>query len=316
MQSTIEIRQLKAFLALVAQGSVTAAAQTLGFAQSTISEALSSLERALGTPLFLRRRGSHELVLTEAGQALLPHAHAVLAQIADAHVAVAAVTTGARARVAIASNESLSTYILAPQLHRLRRQWPNTTFEVTVMLCAGVRSGVESGEYDLGMILEPGGNALPIRDGARTIISSDVPLVMFAQPAHPLARSPRTPVPRDALAEYPLYISDAAGDFHLLVRHYLEHDGLPGPRIHPTGSVESVKRSVLGDEHAIGLLPAYALADELRDRRMVSLRVQPGPPRMSLEVLTSRTRSEHPATRQLILAMAAAYLPGKRAAIG
>ena len=55
---------------------------------------------------------------------------------------------------------------------------------------------------------------------------------------------------------------------------------------------------------------------ELRDRRIHSLRVQPGPPRMSLEALTSRTRSEHPATRQLIVAMAAAYLPGKRAAAG
>ena len=121
MESTVEVRQLKAFVALVEQGSVTAAAQTLGVAQSTMSEALSSLERALGTSLFLRRRGSHELVLTEAGNALLPHARSVLDLLAAAHVAVASVTTGARARVAIATNESLSTYIVGPQLDIMRR---------------------------------------------------------------------------------------------------------------------------------------------------------------------------------------------------
>ena len=316
MESTAEVRQLRAFVALVEQGSVTAAAQTLAVAQSTMSEALSSLERAMGTPLFLRRRGSRELLLTEAGEALLPHARSVLAQIATAHVAVASVATGARARVAIASNESLSTYILGPQLHMLRRQWPNTTFEVTVMMCAGVRIGVESGEYDLGMILEPTDDAAPVNVAERTIISADVPLIIFAQPSHPLARTAPAFVRRDALGQCRLYISDAAGDFHLLVRRYLERDGLPGPHIHPTGSVESVKRSVLGDARAIGLLPAYALADEMRDRRVVALRVKPIPPRMSLEALTSRTRMQHPAARQLVDAVAAAYASEKHAAAG
>lgn len=316
MDSTVEVRQLKAFVALVEQRSVTAAAQALGLAQSTMSEALSSLERAMGTALFLRRRGSHELLLTEAGTALLPHARTVLEQIATAHAAVASVTTDARARVAIATNESLGTYIVGPQLDIMRRQWPNTTFEVTVMLCSGVRSGIESGEYDVGMILEPADDPAPTSFAERTVISHDVPLVIFAQPTHPLARTAPAPVRRDLLGAYALYISDAAGDFHLLVRRYLEQDGLPGPHIHPTGSVESVKRSVLGDARAIGLLPEYAVADEIRDRRVVALGVKPRPPRMSLDALSSRTRARHPASRQLIDAVAAAYAPPKRAATG
>lgn len=315
MDSTVEVRQLRAFIALVEQGSVTAAAQALHLAQSTMSEALSSLERAMGTPLFLRRRGSHELVLTDAGTALLPHARSVLEEISAAHVAVAVATTDARARVAIASNESLSTYVLGPQLDVARRQWPNTRFEVTVMMCAEVRSSIESGEYDLGMILQSVDDAAPMNVAERTIISDDVPLVIFAQPTHPLARPAQAFIRRDAMGDYPLYISDAAGEFHLFVRRYLEHDGLPGPHIHSAGSVESVKHSVLRNSRAIGLLPAYALVDELRDRRAVALNVRPAPPPMRLEALTSRTRTQHPATRQLIDA-AAAYAPAKHAAIG
>lgn len=308
MDSSVEVRQLRAFVTLVQQGSITAAAQSLGMAQSTISEALSSLERAMGTSLFLRRRGSHELVLTDAGNALLPHARSVLEVITAAHVAVAEATTGSRARVSIATNESLGTYVLGPQLDIARRRWPNTTFEVTVMMCAAVRSGIENGQYDLGLILQPADDEPSTNVVKRSIISPDVPLVIFSQPTHALARgAPRASVQRDLLGEYPLYISDAAGDFHVFVRRYLQRDGMPEPHIRATGSVESVKRSVLRDSRAIGLLPAYALADEMRDRRIVALRVQPGPPPMRLQALMPGIRSEHPAAHQLIESVAAIF---------
>ena len=145
MESTLEIRQLRAFVTLVEQGSVTAAALALGLAQSTVSEALSSLERAVGTAVFLRRRGSRDLVLTDAGIALLPHAHSVLAAIDAAHVAVAGASMRVRSHVAIATNESLSTYVLAGPLEVIRRRWPNTTFEVSILMCSGVRDAVEAG---------------------------------------------------------------------------------------------------------------------------------------------------------------------------
>ncbi|MEP7064548.1 MAG: LysR family transcriptional regulator [Gemmatimonadota bacterium] len=315
MNSAVEVRQLRAFVALVQHGSVTAAARALGLAQSTISEALSSLERSMGAPLFLRRRGSHEVVLTDAGTALLPHARSVLDEITAAHVAIAASTTGARARVAIATNESLSTYVLGPHLEIARRRWPNTSFEVTVMVCAGVRSSIELGEQDVGMILRPIEDQSSKTLVVRRIIAEDVPLVVFSQPRHPLARTTHAFVPRDALDEYPLYISDAAGDFHLLVRRYLQSEGLPTPLIHPTGSVESVKRSVLRDVRAIGVLPAYALADEMRNLSVVALHVQPAPPPMRLEALTPAARSQHPAIQQLIDGVAAAYAPATHASI-
>jgi DNA-binding transcriptional LysR family regulator len=192
MESTVEIRQLRAFVALVEQGSVTAAAQVLELAQSTMSETLSSLERAVGAALFLRRRGAHDIALTSAGDALLPDARSVLEVIDAAHVAVAGATTGARARVAIATNESLSTYVLPTPLDVLRRSWPNTTFTVTVMMCSEVRSGVENGEYDLGLLLQPVDDAMTSLVAERIIVSDDVPLVMFAQPSHPLLASARS----------------------------------------------------------------------------------------------------------------------------
>jgi DNA-binding transcriptional LysR family regulator len=308
MESALDVRQLRAFIALIEQGSVTSAAQALGLAQSTVSEALSSLERALGTAVFLRKRGAHELLLTDAGTALLPHARAVLQTIEAAHIAVAGATTGSRATVAIATNESLSTYVLASALDAMRRAWPNTRFEVTVMMCSGVRAGVDAGEFDLGLMLQPAEDATATTLADRTIISEDVPLVIFAQPSHPLVvQSHAAPIRRDELGSFPLFISDAAGDFHALVRRFLEHDGLPGPNLQPTGSIESVKRGVFADARALGMLPAYALEEDMQARRVVSLAVRPAPPRMRLEALTSRSRPQHPATRQLLDSVRGTY---------
>lgn len=133
--STIEVRQLRVLVALAKQGGVTAAAQSLGLAQSTVSEALAALERAVGAPVLLRRRGAHDSVLTDAGQALLPHARDVLASLESAHLAVAQVSGSARATIAIAANESIGTYLLPRALPAVRARWPNTRFAVSVATC-------------------------------------------------------------------------------------------------------------------------------------------------------------------------------------
>jgi len=66
---------LRQFLALVDQGSFTAAARQLRVTQPTLSAGIADLERQLGTPLFLRERRA--VRLTAAGVRLLSHARSI-----------------------------------------------------------------------------------------------------------------------------------------------------------------------------------------------------------------------------------------------
>ncbi|MFJ5779814.1 LysR family transcriptional regulator [Streptomyces sp. NPDC093094] len=72
----LELRQLRVVTAIADAGSLTAAAQRLGMAQPSVSQALAQAERAAGGPLF--RRGPRGAVPTPLGETVVGHARAVL----------------------------------------------------------------------------------------------------------------------------------------------------------------------------------------------------------------------------------------------
>jgi DNA-binding transcriptional LysR family regulator len=313
----LELRQLRAFVALIDRGSITQAAHSLKLAQSTVSEALAALERALGATVVSRRRGSRDWALTPAGQALLPNAREVLAAIDRTYVAIADAAAETRGVVDIVANESVSTYVLSQVLAHLRSRWPNTRFSVSVATCSEIRQGVGEGAFDVGLMLESA-DAAPALSGTYPghqsegcqVMAPAVPLVIFAAPAHPLIlRKRREPTARGDLAGFSLFTSDAGGDFHGAIMRFLLEDNLPSARLHSTGSVEAVKRGVIADPHALGILPFYAIREEIRNGSVAQLNIRPAPPTMRLVALLPRSRARHPGTTQLIEGIRRVLIP-------
>lgn len=72
MHPAIKLRHIRAFLAITAEGSLSAVARQSGISQPALSRALGELEGLLGQPLFLRE--GRRLVLTEAGALFRSHA--------------------------------------------------------------------------------------------------------------------------------------------------------------------------------------------------------------------------------------------------
>src|ERR1700729_769678 len=73
----MELRHLEVFVAVAEELSFTRASSRLHLVQSGVSSAVKALERDLGAALFDRDR--HRVMLTDAGQVLLPEARATLA---------------------------------------------------------------------------------------------------------------------------------------------------------------------------------------------------------------------------------------------
>ena len=304
--SRLEVRQLQVLVALAESGGISAAARSLGLAQSTVSETLAALERGLGAALLRRQHGRARATLTAAGIALLPHARKVLAAIDVAHLAVAQAARGGRSHLHILTVESVSSYILPGVLRKMRARWPNLRLGVSIAPGVGLEDALGAGEFDLGLALarddecEPGRPAAP----RHRVVRTRLPVVMFSSPSHPQARGA---VRRPDLADCPLYVSDAAFGFDTFVKRYVRGARPNRPQAVAAGSVEAVKRAVAGDSSALGILPAYALADELEAGILVSLDLRPPPPRVRLEAVLSPNCARHPAVDELLHAVSQAF---------
>ncbi|MDE2005363.1 MAG: LysR family transcriptional regulator [Rhodospirillales bacterium] len=115
-------RQLRCFLAIAEAGSLSAAALSLGVAQSALSRHLAALEHDVAARLF--ERGRRGAAPTEAGARLIPRARAILAEIEATRAELAAGAAELRGRVAIATSSTVAEALYGPLALRLARAHP------------------------------------------------------------------------------------------------------------------------------------------------------------------------------------------------
>jgi DNA-binding transcriptional LysR family regulator len=280
----LELRHLRAFLAVVEERGYTRAAETLGVSQSTVSESLAALERTMGAPLL--RRSNRVLAATPAGERLLPLARRMLA-LHDEMLAAAARPEDDANAITIGANESVATYVLPRHLAKLRGA-KGSRFQVVTGTCAEIRDGIRNGRLDLGLVLEPW------HERSDALVTTD--LLVLASPRHPLASRAATPA---TLASLTFSLSDVAGSFHQVIHRYFRDAGFPDPKMEAAGSVEAVKRTVVAGEH-LGVLPAFAVADELASRTIAAVRLRPPIPPIALSALHPAKRRPSPSARDLL----------------
>lgn len=299
MKTELELRHLRVFVSVVEAGGHTRAARALGISQSTVSETLTALERTLGTALF--RKAAKGPILTPSGEALLPYARRMLALSSELVAELASVSSRISATLVVAAVESLSAYILPSRLAGLRERWPGVRVEVITAVCSEIRESVAAGRSDVGLVLEAESGT---EDGS---VLAKARLVILGGPAHPLAR--RTVAP-DELGRCDLFMSDAAGNYHQLIRQYFEAADVPPPRTQSLGSVEGVKRGILAGAAALGLLPAHAVEAELRGGVLAEVMIAPALPRLVLRALVSPGSSGSPVVEDLIQSLRVPSLRG------
>lgn len=118
----VTIRQLECFVAVVDEGTFTAAAAAVSMTQPALSRSVRELERVVGAPLLERLpRG---VVLTPAGRAVLPPARAALAEarrVRDLGRRVAGLEEG---ELRVAAVQSLTLAALLPVVRHWGRRFP------------------------------------------------------------------------------------------------------------------------------------------------------------------------------------------------
>jgi DNA-binding transcriptional LysR family regulator len=124
IEKEVELRGLRALIAVSDSGSFRAAAAELGYTQSAISHQIAELERAVGSPLFNRPGGRGQVSLTPAGEAAYIHARRVLAELHALDASVRATDRGERTIVRVGVFQTAAAELLPTALRLLREEWP------------------------------------------------------------------------------------------------------------------------------------------------------------------------------------------------
>lgn len=119
---------VQAFLAVAEEGSLSAAARSIGASQPTLGRQVHALETQLGAELFLRRARGYEL--TETGAALVAPARAMREAVGQMALTAAGRAAQLDGTVRITASDVMSAYHLPPILARLREAEPQIAIEL------------------------------------------------------------------------------------------------------------------------------------------------------------------------------------------
>ena len=148
----MELRQLKYFIQLSKTLNFSTAARELFITQSTLSHQILQLENELGQPLF--HRNSHEVMLTEAGQTLLPLAQQTVNAADNCLLRLDELKNLMSGELNIGVTFSFAC-IMAETLTAFLRRYPKVKVNVSQSNMADLIRRLENHEFDFVLAFKP-----------------------------------------------------------------------------------------------------------------------------------------------------------------
>ena len=253
----MELRVLRYFLAVVDEGSVTAASATVHVAQSSLSRQLRGLERELGVDLFVR--GPRGLQVSVVGKSFIPMARDIVSRADTARAVMRSLATGESLGLHLAAPSTTVADILAPfvaatgehgVIVNIQPATPDEVYEI-----------LERGEADVGI------STLPPSGRLATAIVWEAPLYAVVPVDHPFGE--RATLDLEELLEHPLVLMDRRSVTRRVFDDAVARAGLRYEPAFETGSTHFAQAlsaagrgiAILSDDPVHGLVAVAVRAD-------------------------------------------------------
>jgi DNA-binding transcriptional LysR family regulator len=183
----LDVRRMRVLREVAMRGSFSAAAEALSFTQSAISQQIAALEREAGTTLV--QRSARGVRLTEAGEAVVRHAEAIMARLAEAEAELEAIAGLRGGRLRMASFESAAATLMPLAIAAFRAKHP--AVELSMSLCEpdDCLPQLRSGDLDVAIVFESSG--ADAEDGFDRVHLIEDPMYLALPLDHPLAHRRR-----------------------------------------------------------------------------------------------------------------------------
>ncbi len=261
----MEIKQLKAFLAIAETKTFTAGAKRVNITQAAVSMQIRQLEDEVGLTLFTRT--PRRVILTEAGEHLLQRARKILSEhdVALAEIAELAGAEHGRLRIGSAS-AMFATAQLPNILEKLK--WKFTKAEITVSsgTSRALVDKILHGEIDMAFV------SLPVETAniETDLLFSDE-IVAIGHPSHPLAKQKN--ISAETLAKEQLILGEQGGNTRRLIDDFFAAANIRPNIVMELSRQEAINKMV-ENQMGVGLAGAKTVRREIAEGRLISWRIK------------------------------------------
>lgn len=188
----LSLHQLRCFLATYEHGSLTGAAEELGYAQPSVSEQVRALEKSIGASLF--RRVGRGVVPTTVADSLRPHAEATIAAAEEARRAVQSVVALETGTIRFGMFGTARLYAGAGLVADVLARHPGVRVELIGQNSSDVQDELRRGRLEAAMIAVPqvsseGMTVTPVARDELVYVSADPERVASPVTARQLAQA-------------------------------------------------------------------------------------------------------------------------------
>lgn len=258
----VTLRQLQIFLVAAETLSFLRAAEILGLTPPAVSMQMGSLGEELGAPLF-EKKGRH-LILTAAGEKLIPYAERITQTLREASEAIGALQGVGRSTVRVAMVTTSRNF--GPHLvSRFQAEHPEAKLDIAIANRRSVIEMLEHYQVDLALM-----GRTPRRIAVESTAFAEHPYVIIASPLHPLASSQRID-PKNLLGETFLAREPGSGT-RMVLERFFDDRGLRQPKVQEMNSNENIKQAVMA-RMGLAVISKHTIQLELQTRRLVELDV-------------------------------------------
>ncbi len=259
----MELYPLQVFLTVANERSFSRAAEKLFRTQPAVSLALQRLESELGEKLI--DRGGRELVLTDAGHAVLDYARRFENLNNEMSNALAELRDNSAGRLTIGANESTALYLLK-HIEKYRRLYPKVKIQVRRSLSSKIPADLLDGNLELGVIsYEPADERIVSR-----VIYSDA-LVFVVSPTHRFAN--RKSVSISELGMETFIAHNVVSPYREAVLREFQAHRVPLNMDVEMPTVETIRRLVQSNQ-GVAFMPRMCVEHELDHHLLCAIKVK------------------------------------------
>ncbi|MDR6558782.1 DNA-binding transcriptional LysR family regulator [Arthrobacter pascens] len=172
--------QLKTFKVVAELGTMTAAAEALGFTAGAVSQQMAALQAGLPRRIFAR--DGRRVTLTDAGVTLLHHARVLLDEERNAAAALSGPQSHQRALVSVGVFGSAAVSAMHPAISYLRSTAGNVAIQAVEVDVEDMPQAVLSGRIDIALGLNYADAPQPPLRGVVTELLHREPFLMVLPP--------------------------------------------------------------------------------------------------------------------------------------